>query len=153
KPAGNGSFILDFGANRSGWPCLRVSGKPGTTITLIPAELLNPDGSLNVSSTGASAGRRIAYRYTLDGRGIETWHPQFPYSGFRYLQVDGLPAAPARDSVTMKVLYAANPEASTFDSSSPLLQAIHAMTRRAIQSNMTSVLTDCPDREKGPYTG
>jgi alpha-L-rhamnosidase len=153
KPTGSGSYLLDFGANRSGWPNLRVSGKAGTTITLTPAELLNPDSSLNVRSTGASAEKKIAYRYTLVGSGSETWHPQFTYSGFRYLQVDGLPAVPAKDTVTMKVLYAANPEASTFDSSSPLLQAIRAMTRRAIQSNMMSVLTDCPNREKGPYTG
>ena len=27
------------------------------------------------------------------------------------------------------------------------------MALRAIESNMMSVLTDCPDREKGPYTG
>jgi alpha-L-rhamnosidase len=152
-PIAGGSYILDFGANHSGWPSLRLSGKAGTTITVTPAELLNPDGSLNARSTGASEGRKIAYRYTLAGRGIETWHPQFTYSGFRYLQLDGLPAAPARNGVTMKVLHAASPEASTFESSSRLLQAIHAMTRRAIESNMMSVLTDCPNREKGPYTG
>lgn len=153
QPGKNGSYVLDFGANRSGWPNLRVSGKAGTVVTMTPAELLNPDGSPNLRSTGASDEKRIAYRYTLAGSGIETWHPQFTYSGFRYLQVDGLPAAPAKNTVTMKVLHAANPEASRFDSSSPLLQTIHAMTRRAIQSNMMSVLTDCPDREKGPYTG
>jgi hypothetical protein len=153
EPVGNGSYVLDFGANHSGWPSLRVSGKAGTTITLTPSELLNPDGTLNVRSTGASAGKAIAYRYSLAGSGVETWHPQFTYHGFRYLRVDGLPAPPAKDTVTMKVLYAANPEASTFQSSSRLLAAVRAMTRRAIQSNMTSVLTDCPDREKGPYTG
>jgi hypothetical protein len=125
----------------------------GFTVSLIPSELLNPDGSLNVRSTGASNDRKIAYRYTLSGRGVETWHPQFTYHGFRYLQVDGLPTPPDRDTVTVKVLYAANPEASSFESSSPLLQAVHALTKRAIQGNMLSVLTDCPNREKGPYTG
>jgi alpha-L-rhamnosidase len=153
KPFGNGSYILDFGANRSGWPSLKVSGKAGTTVTLIPSELLNPDGSLNVRSTGASEGKQIAYRYTLAGSGVETWHPQFTYHGFRYLQVDGLPTAPTKQTVTMQFLYAATPEASNFESSSTLLQEVHAITKRALQSNMTSVLTDCPDREKGPYTG
>jgi hypothetical protein len=153
KPAANGSYVFDFGANRSGWPRLRLSGKAGTTVTLTPSELLNADGTLNLRSTGASEGRAIAYRYTLAGSGVETWHPRFTYHGFRYLRVDGLPSPPVRDTVTTQALYASNGDASTFESSSPLLQAIRDITRRAIQGNMTSVLTDCPDREKGPYTG
>jgi hypothetical protein len=152
-PRGNGSYILDFGANRSGWPSLKVSGPAGSTISMIPAELLNADGSLNVSSTGASAANPIAYRYTLSGKGVETWHPQFTYSGFRYLEVDGLAQAPDADTVTMKVIHAANPQASAFDSSDQVINEIHTITLRAMQSNMMSVMTDCPDREKGPYTG
>lgn len=153
KPAGGDSYILDFGANVAGWPTLRLSGKAGSTVTLIPSELLNPDGSLNVRSTGASEARKIAYRYTLSGEGEETWHPKFTYHGFRYLRVDGLSAPPARNTVTVQVLYASNPEASAFESSSPLLQSVRDICLRATQGNMLSVLTDCPDREKGPYTG
>ncbi len=152
-PTGTGSYIVDFGANRSGWPALRVSGPAGRTVTMLPAEALAADGTLDVRSTGASAGNQIAYRYTLKGHGVETWHPRFTYSGFRYLRVDGLPAAPAPDTVTMQVIHAANPRASSFDSSSRLLNEIHAITLRSMQSNMMSALTDCPDREKGPYTG
>ncbi|MEU6602191.1 family 78 glycoside hydrolase catalytic domain [Streptomyces flaveolus] len=150
---GNGSYILDFGANRSGWPRLTVSGPAGTQISMIPAERLKADGSLDVSSTGASAANPIAYRYTLSGKGTETWHPQFTYSGFRYLQVDGLPEAPRPDTVTLEVIHADNPRASSFDSSNEVINQIHDITLRAMQSNMMSVLTDCPDREKGPYTG
>ncbi|MEV6443048.1 family 78 glycoside hydrolase catalytic domain [Amycolatopsis sp. NPDC051716] len=149
----DGSYLLDFGANRSGWPSLSVSGRTGDTVTMIPAEKLAADGTLDVASTGAKPGNQIAYRYTLAGRGLEEWHPQFTYSGFRYLQVSGLRTPPARDTVTVDVLYAANPSASEFTSSSDLLNRIHVMTERSIRSNMMSVLTDCPDREKGPYTG
>jgi alpha-L-rhamnosidase len=132
---------------------VNVSGPAGLTITMTPAELLAPDGALDVASTGASATDRIAYRYTLAGRGHETWHPRFTYSGFRYLRVDGLPAAPTANTVTVQEIHAANQPASSFGSSSQLLNEIHAITLRSIQSNMMSVLTDCPDREKGPYTG
>lgn len=152
-PRGNGSYILDFGANRSGWPSLNVSGPAGSKVSMIPAELLKADGSLDVSSTGASADNPIAYRYTLSGKGTETWHPRFTYSGFRYLQVDGLPKAPRPDTVTVRTIHAANPQASTFDSSDEVVNQIHTITQRAMQSNMMSVMTDCPDREKGPYTG
>jgi alpha-L-rhamnosidase len=96
---------------------------------------------------------KIAYRYTFSGKGVETWRPQFTYNGFRYLKVEGLTAAPKPAEITVDTVHASNPEASTFTSSNPLLQQIQEMTHRAIQSNMMSVLTDCPDREKGPYTG
>jgi alpha-L-rhamnosidase len=95
----------------------------------------------------------IAYRYTSAGGHHETWHPQFTYSGFRYVRIDGLQHAPDPGTATMLVVHAANPRASSFSSSSPLLTQIHDMTVRSIESNMMSVLTDCPDREKGPYTG
>ena len=149
----DGSYLLDFGANRSGWPSVSVAGRTGDTVTMIPAEKLAADGTLDTSSTGTKPGNQIAYRYTLAGHGLEKWHPQFTYSGFRYLQVSGLRTAPAKDTVTMDVVHAANPSASDFTSSSAPLNQIHAITERSIQSNMTSVLTDCPDREKGPYTG
>ncbi|MEW1775552.1 family 78 glycoside hydrolase catalytic domain [Streptomyces sp. NPDC086777] len=152
-PDGKGSYILDFGANRSGWPGLKVSGPAGTTISMIPAEKLKADGTLDISSTGATDTEQIAYRYTLSGHGMETWHPRFTYSGFRYLKVDGLPTVPKADTVTMQVIHASNPRASDFTSSNQLINEIHAITLRSMQSNMMSVLTDCPDREKGPYTG
>jgi hypothetical protein len=153
-PRGNGSYVLDFGANHSGMPSLRLSAPAGTTVTLTPSESLARDGGLAVGSMGINdTNGKIAYRYTSAGVGVETWTPMFTYHGFRYLQVDGLPTAPTSDTVTLKVVRASNPATSAFDSSRPLLQAIRAMTLRSIQSNMMSVLTDCPDREKGPYTG
>lgn len=153
KAVPNGAYILDFGVNRSGLPHVHISAKSGTKITMIPAEKLKPDGSLDISSTGATATKQIAYRYTAAGGGPEDWHAQFTYNGFRYLEVEGLPHAPEKTTVTVDVIHAMNPSASEFASSNPLLQSIRTMARRAIESNMMSVLTDCPDREKGPYTG
>ncbi|MGH1560830.1 family 78 glycoside hydrolase catalytic domain [Caulobacter segnis] len=38
----------------------------------------------------------MTYRYTLAGRGRETWRPAFGYGGFRYVQVSGLDGLPRR---------------------------------------------------------
>ncbi len=46
------------------------------------------------------------------------------------------------------VLRASNARAGTFHTSDPFLDALHRATDRAIQSNMASVFTDCPHREK-----
>ncbi len=147
------AYVLDFGKNLSGLPKLSVSGPAGTTVTMIPAETANADGTIDVSSTGASATSQILYRYTLSGHGHETWHSQFTYNGFRYLQVTGLVSPPTPETVTLLVTRASNRDAASFDSSSQLLNAIYAITKQALENNMQSVLTDCPDREKGPYTG
>jgi alpha-L-rhamnosidase len=149
------SWILDFGANRSGWPSVSLNVPRGTTVTMTPSEKLKADGSLGTESTGVADGATdaIAYKYTSAGGSNQVWHPQFTYSGFRYLRVDGLAKKPGRNTITMLVTHAALPTASTFRSSSAVLNAIHEMTLRSTESNMMSVLTDCPNREKGPYTG
>jgi len=101
----------------------------------------------------ASATSQILYRYTFAGTGTQSWHAQFTYNGFRYLQVTGLAAAPTTDTVTVLVTHASNRETATFSSSDATFNSIYAITKQALENNMQSVLTDCPDREKGPYTG
>ena len=147
------TYVLGFGANLAGLPEITGSAPAGTTVTMIPAEQVNSDGTINIASTGASPASQILYHYTFAGHGTETWHAQFTYNGFQYLEIRGLPRPPTPDTVTLMVTHAANHPTASFDSSSPMLNTIYAITKRALENNMQSVLTDCPDREKGPYTG
>ncbi len=146
----SGVYLFDMGVNFAGYQQLQVSGPAGTRITLSIAEILNPDGSLNVQTMG---GMPIFDTYTLSGNGVETWHPTFVYHGFRYLLVEGLPAAPTADTITGFVVRGANEVSGSFTSSNPLLNSIHTIINRAIQSNMISIFTDCPDREKLGWLG
>jgi Bacterial alpha-L-rhamnosidase 6 hairpin glycosidase domain/Alpha-L-rhamnosidase N-terminal domain/Bacterial alpha-L-rhamnosidase concanavalin-like domain/Bacterial alpha-L-rhamnosidase C-terminal domain len=147
------TYVLDFGANLSGLAKISGSAPAGTTVTMIPAEEVNPDGTINVSSTGASPTSQILYHYTFSGHGFETWRSQFTYNGFQYLEVRGLPSKPTPDTITLLVTHASNRHTAWFTSSSSMLNTIYQITERALENNMQSVLTDCPDREKGPYTG
>ncbi|GAA1798346.1 family 78 glycoside hydrolase catalytic domain [Actinomadura chokoriensis] len=140
----DGVYVVDLGTNFAGWPELRVSGPAGTKVTMRPGELLNDDGTVSQHTTGSP----IWDTYTLSGEGTETWHPRFVYHGFRYLQLEGLPSAPDEGTVTGIVLRAGNAKAGSFTSSHGLLNDIHRIIDRAVQSNMYSVLTDCPHREK-----
>jgi hypothetical protein len=141
------AYVLDFGRNLVG--LLQVTGKApaGTTITLLGSE--QPTPPTNYDTVG-SAG---LYRYTFAGTRQETWHAQFTYSGQRYLVVRGLPYKPTAHTVTLLVTHASNQETSTFRTCDPMLNSIYDITKRALQGNMISVFTDCPNREKGPYTG
>jgi hypothetical protein len=154
RKVGN-SWLLDFGTEHSAFPSVKTSAPAGTTITMSPSEQINPDGSLNTDSMGFSEDEpdKIAYKYTAAGGQNERWHPQFTYNGFRYLRIDGLEERPTRSMFKALTVYASNPRASSFTSSNRMLNQIHRMTLRSTQSNMASVLTDTPNREKGPYTG
>jgi alpha-L-rhamnosidase len=148
-----GVYVFDFGHNFSGWPVLNLtSPTPGQNIQIIPGEgpALTSAG-LVTQSWSSSNGTR--YDYVPSSEANQSWHPSFTYSGFRWLQVSGLSSPPTADTVYAEQLMTANPVASSFTSSTPLLNQIDSLVRRAEEANMESVLTDCPNREKGPYTG
>ena len=145
-----GTWVFDFGQNQAGIPRLRLGGTvpAGTVVRMQPAELLSGDGTVSPGSTGSSA---IYDTYTSAGDpGGETWQPQFGYHGYRYLQVTGLPASytPTADTLTALQTHADNASASTLETSDSLVNTIRRMSRYSIMSNMQSVFTDCPHREK-----
>ncbi len=79
---------------------------------------------------------------------VATWHPRFMYYGFRYIEVSGVATAPAPEDVRALVLHADNPRAGTIDTSNDTLNAVYGLVEGAVASNMMSLLTDCPHREK-----
>ncbi|QYM78947.1 family 78 glycoside hydrolase catalytic domain [Horticoccus luteus] len=153
-----GVQVFDFGQNASIMPRLTVRGSRGATVTLIPAELAHPDGSIDRASINGvgSGGTGLSdswWRYTLAGRGDEeTWFPRFFYHGGRYLEArltpgeDGvLPHIVALESV---VVHSASPATGDFACASDLFNRIRPLIRWAQRSNLAHVITDCPHREK-----
>jgi alpha-L-rhamnosidase len=142
-----GTFVYDLGQNFSGWPLISVTGPRGSSIKLIPGELLDRDGLASQRSSGDPQW----YAYTLSGQGTESWSPRFSYWGFRYVQVERQPdngVMPELVSLSGQFIHDAAPETGQFESSDDLLNRIHRLIDAAIKSNMQSVLTDCPHREK-----
>lgn len=145
-------WLFDFGQNASGIFEIRVTGKRGDSIRLVPAELLGPEGEANQEATG----QPHYYTYVCRGGGEETWHPRFSYYGMRYLQVEGavpdsvFVAASKPRILDLKMLHNrhAAPETGSFYTSYPLFNRIDTLIRWAIRSNLQSVVTDCPHREK-----
>lgn len=140
----SGIYVVDYGVNAAGWQELALDAPAGTVITMRPAEKLLAAGTVDQSTTGTP----IYDTYIAAGTGNEVWHPRFMYHGLRYLQVEGLPQAPATSGARRHVLRAANADSASFTCSDQLLNAIHGIINRALQSNMFSTLTDCPHREK-----
>lgn len=152
KQLTNGVWVYDMGQNFSGIPQITVKGKKGDTVRIIPAELVNTDGSANQKGSGGPH----YYDYVLKGNGEETWHPQFTYYGFRYLQIErAIPQGETNHKqlpvlISVKGLHTRNSAATvgSFSCSNELFNHTFKLIDWAIRSNMASVFTDCPHREK-----
>ncbi|NCI48172.1 family 78 glycoside hydrolase catalytic domain [Sediminibacterium soli] len=141
--------VYDLGQNFSGIPRITVSGRRGDTVRIRPAELLTADGRANQKATGSPS----YYTYVLKGDGAEQWQPRFSYYGFRYLQAECIAADSNGQLPKLLALEGwhmrnAADSVSSFSCSSELFNRTHSLINWAIKSNMVSVFTDCPHREK-----
>ena len=71
----------------------------------------------------------------------------------QYLQVTGLPAGftPTTDMIRGLQVFADTPRAGGIETDNARINRLHTMSVHSIESNMMSVFTDCPGREKLPY--
>lgn len=144
--------VVDFGQNASYVPRVTVSGLKGSTVRLTHAEVLHEDGTINRRTCGGNRGPAY-WQYTKSTDEPETWFPQFFYAGCRYLQVDRVPARdgselPTLEECTGVVVHSSAQAVGEFACSNELINRIRTLVRWAQRSNMVSVLTDCPHREK-----
>jgi alpha-L-rhamnosidase len=166
-----GVFIFDFGQNFAGWARLHVRGPRGTTVGMRMGELLHADGNLNpmtsvagqikgLASDGSPRGGpgspQIAWQansYTLRGGDPEQYTPRFTYHGFRYVEVTGFPGEPDLTSLEGLRLNTDVESAGSFSCSNERFNDIQNMVRWTFLSNLFSVQSDCPAREKFQYGG
>ncbi|MEY4918436.1 MAG: hypothetical protein RL616_2349, partial [Verrucomicrobiota bacterium] len=149
----NGDTLYDLGQNASHIPRVSVSGPAGSKVSLMPSELIDTNGFVDQKSMGA--GRRGAYlcEFIKATDGVETWSPKFFYVGCRYLQVHLTPTVtngplPKIKSIAGVVVHSASEPVGEFECSNTLFNRIRTLVRWAQRSNMVSLMTDCPHREK-----
>ncbi|MGV8094048.1 MAG: family 78 glycoside hydrolase catalytic domain [Mangrovibacterium sp.] len=160
-----GVFIADMGQNFAGVARIKVQGKPGTTVVLRYGEDICPDGNINVmtsvagqikNNNGGPGAPPVAWqedRYTLKGKGVEIWSPRFTFHGFRYVEVTGWPGKLTVDEIEGLRMHSDVEITGSFTCSNDLLNKLHEVTRRTFLSNLFSVQSDCPAREKFGYGG
>ena len=147
-------WVFDFGQNFAGWARLKIAGQKGQKITLRFSEEIDKNNNIDPASTGVQATKHVQTdQYICKGEGVEVWEPRFTYHGFRYVEVTGLEAKPEKDLLEGIVVYSSMKKAGEFSCSDPQINKLHELALWTIKSNVESIPTDCPHRERCGWTG
>ena len=144
----DGRYEIDCGVNLSARPIVKVRGPSGSQVVVACAEKRGEPWLQN---------KGHIYTFTLKGEGEEVFRPRFTYFSFQYLYISGVdrPGDNGREGQRPVLLDAGSefltssaPDVGEFNCSNALFNDIDAMIDRSVRSNLQSVLTDCPHREK-----
>ncbi len=164
--APNGDLIADFGQNIAGSVWLRMALPTGMMISLEHFEALGSDGNYfnTIYATGGvgnGADQRV--EYVSDGSDAD-YQPHFTFLGFRYVRVrfydeagteltgENQPAINP-ENLTAVALSTKKENLGVFACSHEGLNRLYENIRWSQYSNMISIPTDCPQREKAGWTG
>ncbi len=135
----NGNYQVDFGVEVSGW--VRLNNVKGPAGQKIEIKYLCPN----------SSGENF---YLLKGEGTESYAARFNWFVFSGVEICNWPGELKADQITAEVVHTAIEESATFETSNPLFNTINKIWRRSQTDNMHGgIASDCPHRERSPYTG
>lgn len=160
KRFGDRLYVYSFPKNFSGFCRLKVKGERGTRIVVRHGELLKPDGRLEQANID------VYYHpvkpdeffqtdmFTLKGTGEEeVFTPSFTYHGFQYVEIESSrPIELEKENLTGLFVHTDLRPVGSFACSMPLLNKIWDATMQSYRSNLHSIPTDCPQREKNGWT-
>jgi len=161
-----GVYIFDLGQNFAGVPRLKIKADAGTTIVMRGGEDIHPDGTLNYYTVIAGMLKEMwnlnggpgcpkdpvnTNTYVCKGIGEEVFTPEFTFTSFRYVEVTGLTAKPNLDMIEGVRMNADLQETGSFESSNAMFNKIQNVTKWTFLSNVFSIQSDCPAREKLGY--
>lgn len=136
----DGSLELDFGDYLTGWLHLsHIDGAAGDTIKM----------TYLCESAGNGPND-----YVMKGSGDEDYAARFTWFCFDKVRISGYPGELLPENAIAEAVYADVETTGHFACSNGLFNRINHIWWRSQTDNMhLGVPTDCPQREKGPYTG
>jgi alpha-L-rhamnosidase len=145
-----GIWMVDFGQAFYGVVQLNAAGEAGTRVTMRTSFNVLPDGTLNYINDRSAKNTDV---YILKGQGLETWHPRFRGNATRWVQVEGFPGTPTKDSFRGLVAHTDHQPVGEFACSNELINKIYSNARWGTRLQNRSVPME-PDRdERMPWSG
>jgi alpha-L-rhamnosidase len=135
----DGTYLVDFGVENSGW--IRFTGIKGQAGDTLKVDYIN------VEPNGTEQ-----YVFKGDAEG-ENYAPRFTWYVFRQAVISGVNDLTAEQLVQEKVNTAVETIAE-WETSNKLFNTLNEMWQRTQTDNMHGgIASDCPHRERSPYTG
>lgn len=144
-----GDLVADFGQCMAGVAEICLSCPAGTVVTLDHSETLDEQGNFFRNILGRNKDQQDV---VVCAEGETVFCPEFTYHGFRYVRIEGA----AREHIKyIRAVAIGTPlqEIGSFSCSDERLTQLQHNIRWSTRSNMVSVPTDCPQREKMGWTG
>lgn len=152
----SGKLLLDFGQNLAGYVEINLSASDGQKIFIQFAEHLNDAGEVDMEAMQCHAGKPNAtpkQEITLICReGENHYKTKFAVFGFRYASVVSVVELTA-ENITAIAVYSDMEQTGVFECSNHLINRFVENTLWSMKSNFLDVPTDCPTRERAPWTG
>lgn len=135
-----GRYKIDFGQEISGWVHIKdVKGEPGRKIGIKYLQPFSPNGENT---------------YTMRGGAPESYHARFTWFVFREIEITGWPGELKAENVIAEAVYSDVKTTGIFTCSNKLFEDINRIWWRSQTDNMHGgIASDCPNRERSPYTG
>ena len=141
-----GEWIVDFGQVLCGRARIRVDVPKGRELVFEYFEVTDREGNYRNTMI---APQKDVY---LSGGMPCLYEAAFTFHGFRYLRVSGMDPV-QKENFTAVALSTEKEDIGAFECSDPRLNRLYQNIRWSQRSNMLSIPTDCPSREKGGFTG
>jgi len=134
----NGDWEVDFGVEISGWIRFKnIQGSKGDTLSV---------KYICESPLGVQ-------KYIYKGSEKESYAPRFTWYVFRKAVISGIEHLTA-NMLTAEAVNSDVPVSAEFKTSNPLFDQINTIWQRSQLDNMHGgIASDCPHRERAPYTG
>jgi len=134
-----GNWKVDFGVEVSGWVRLKnMEGPEGHKIEI---------KYLSNTYSGDNS-------YVFSGKGKENYAARFNWFIFREVEIVNWPGDLHPENIIAEVVNTYVEESATFETSNPLFNNINKIWKRSQTDNMHGgIASDCPHRERSPYTG
>lgn len=147
-----GIWMVDFGQVLAGYERIRFQGEGGNEIKIEHSEALDPHtGDLAMITQRFPHHDQTDYVFVAEEDFV--YEPTFSFQGFRYLKISGLKGRLEAWQCGCAVLETRMDDTCAFRCSHAGINRLVANAYWSQCGNMISIPTDCPQRERGGFTG
>ncbi len=139
-----GDTVADFGQEVTGYVEITLNAHEGDEVLFDHAEVQDQDGNwYNENYRGARARARYICR-----EGLQTWHPELTFFGFRYIRLLSWPGEAKPENFTAIAVHSDLRRTGWLKSGNAGLNQLFSNIVWGQRGNFLDVPTDCPQRDE-----